>query len=40
MPMRESDGKYVPAKNGTCSGVRNTFSGQPPCPVIAWQASM
>ena len=30
----------MPAKNGTSSGVRNAFSGQPPLPVMAWQASM
>ena len=27
-------------RTGSCSGVRNTFSGQPPWPVIAWTASM
>ncbi len=30
----------MPAKNGTWSGVRKQFSGQPPWPVIVWQASM
>ena len=40
MPWRGSGGKYVPAQNGTASGVRKAFSGQPPCPVIACTASM
>ena len=40
MPIRGPGGKYVPPKNGTCSGVMNTLSGQPPWPVIAWTASM
>ena len=40
MPLRGSGGKYVPAKYGTPSGVRNAFSGQPPRPVIACTASM
>ena len=35
MPIRGSGGKYVPPKNGAWSGVRKTFSGQPPWPVIA-----
>ena len=40
MPCRGSGGKYVPAQNGMPVGVRNAFSGQPPCPVIACTASM
>ena len=39
-PCRGCGGKYVPPKNGTCSGVAKTFSGQPPWPVIACTASM
>ena len=40
MPCDGTFGKYVPAKNGLPSGVRNADSGQPPWPVIAWTASM
>ena len=40
IPGRGDGGKYVPAKNGTWSGVQKTFSGQPPWPVIACTASM
>ena len=40
MPWRSSGGKYVPAKNGSPSGVRNAVIGQPPEPVMAWTASM
>ena len=39
-PCRGIGGKYVPAKNGSPSGVRNAVSGQPPLPVIACAASM
>ena len=38
--VRGSGGKYVPPKNGSPSGVRNTVSGQPPCPVRETTASM
>ena len=31
-PWRGSGGKYVPPKNGSPSGVRNTVIGQPPLP--------
>src|SRR5205814_844005 len=34
-PYLVSGGQYVPPKNGLRSGVRKTFSGQPPDPVIA-----
>jgi hypothetical protein len=30
IPNLSCGGKYVPAKNGRWSGVRNTVSGQPP----------
>ena len=40
IPPRESFGKYVPQKNGSPAGVRNTDIGQPPCPVIATVAAM
>ena len=33
-------GKYVPPKNGSPFGVRNTVIGHPPRPVIACTASM
>ena len=36
--QRSSGGKYVPAKNGTPSGVRKTVIGHPPLPVIACTA--
>ncbi len=39
-PWRSSGGKYVPPKNGSPSGVRNTVIGHPPCPVIACTACM
>ena len=39
-PWRSSSGKYVPAKKGRPSVVRNAVIGQPPLPVIAWTASM
>ena len=40
MPWRSLGGKYVPPKNGFRSGVRNTFIGQPPEPVMACTAAM
>ena len=40
MPCDGSLGKYVPAKKGLPSGVRNADSGHPPWPVIDWTASM
>ncbi len=40
IPPRRSFGKYVPAKKGRPSGVHTTVIGQPPCPVMAWVASM
>ena len=40
MPCRGSAGKYVPAKNGSPSGVSTQVIGQPPWPVIAWVARM
>ena len=40
IPCRGSAGKYVPAKNGSPSGVRTQVIGQPPWPVIAWVARM
>ena len=39
-PVLRHGGKYVPAKNGLPSGVRNAVRGHPPLPVIAWAASM
>ena len=39
-PCCGTGGKYVPAKNGSPSGVRNAVSGHPPLPVMAWAASM
>ncbi len=39
-PCCGTGGKYVPAKNGLPSGVRNAVNGQPPLPVIACAASM
>ena len=33
-------GKYVPAKNGSPSGVRMHVIGHPPCPVRAVVAAM
>jgi len=32
-PWRARSGKYVPARNGSPSGVANTLIGQPPRPV-------
>ena len=39
-PPRLSFGRYVPAQNGSRSGVSSTVSGHPPCPVIAWHTAM
>ena len=41
--MRSSEprrGRYVPAKNGFPPGVMIMVRGQPPLPVITWQAVM
>ncbi len=40
IPGRDTGGKYVPAKNGSPAGVRNTVIGQPPWPVRATVTSM
>ena len=39
-PCRGRSGKYVPAKNGSPSGVSTTVIGQPPWPVMAVVADM
>ena len=39
-PRASCGGKYVPAKNGLRSGVRNTEFGQPPERVMSCVAPM
>ena len=39
-PPSERGGKYVPPKNGSRPGVRNTLSGHPPPEPIACIACM
>ena len=39
-PNLVSRGIYVPAKNGSLSGVMIIVSGHPPLPVIIWQTDI
>ena len=40
LPYREYLGRYVAAKNGCLSGVMMMVRGQPPVPVMSWQADI